>query len=240
MRYIINGCTDPWFNMALDEWCLMNAPAGETLCYLWRNAPSVIIGFNQDARAEVNLDFLQEKGILLARRVTGGGAVYHDLQNLNYSFIRPLPPSDRIDEHPAEVLMIADALRSFGVDAQVSGRNDIFVDGHKISGYARRVWRDRELIHGTLMWDVDLDTLTRALDTPESKLHRKGVASVRSRVTNLKDLLPRFSTVLELRDALYKALGSPGATTLTEAQLAEVRAIRDSKFASPDWIYGRL
>ena len=155
--------------------------------YLWRNSPSVIIGISQNQYAEVNLGYLKEHGINLVRRSTGGGAVYHDLQNLNYSFVGPLSllGTTAEGEHPSAVVMMAKALSEFGVNAEVSGRNDIFVDGHKVSGYAKRVWKDRTIVHGTLMYDVDIETLTAALDTPDSKLHRKGVASVRSRSRTL-------------------------------------------------------
>lgn len=199
MRFVSNPSTDPYHNMAFDDWCLRNLPADEVIFCLWRNRPSVIIGYNQDARTEVNLDYISSRGIDLVRRSTGGGAVYHDLQNLNYSFYGPVGKMDgRITSS------VAQALKSMGVPAEVGGRNDIFVDGLKVSGYAKRIWKNRVLIHGTLMYDVDIDTLTQALDTPESKLHRKGVASVRSRVGNLKPLLPQFASVEELQAALQE------------------------------------
>ena len=222
--------------MAFDEWCLQNGPDGEVVFYLWRNSPSVIIGITQDPQTEVNLGFLRERGILLVRRSTGGGAVYHDLQNLNYSFVGP---QDKMDGGVVQI--IADSLRSLGVDAEVSGRNDIFVGAHKVSGYAKRVWKNRAIIHGTLMWDVDIDTLTRVLDTPESKLHRKGVASVRSRVRNLKDLLPQFSSVMELRDSLQGIIAGGGIQVpLPDSCEAEVGRICLSRYSAPQWINGRF
>ena len=119
---------------------------------------------------EVNLDYLKANGIKLARRVTGGGAVYHDLQNLNYSFVGPIG-----SVHPS---LFVEALNKIGLNAALSGRNDIFVDGRKISGYARRIWKTRELVHGTLMYDVDIDTLTEALNVPErSKLPKRSMFS---------------------------------------------------------------
>ena len=169
MKYLLNNSTDPYFNMALDEFCLENIVADEPYFYLWRNRPSVIIGLNQNAYSEVNLPYLEEHGITLARRVTGGGAVYHDLQNMNYTIV---------GRHPSPLPMV-DALRKLGVPAELTGRNDIFVEGRKVSGYARRVSKNQEIIHGTLMYDVDLETLTRVLDTPGSKLQAKGIASVK-------------------------------------------------------------
>lgn len=231
MRFLTNPSTDPWYNMSFDEYCLERYSPDDSYFYLWRNRPSVIIGLNQNAYSEVNLGFLRERGILLARRVTGGGAVYHDLQNLNYSFVGrgELTPQPMVD-----------ALRRLGVDAELTGRNDIYVGGRKVSGYARRVWHDRQIIHGTLMYDVDLDTLTRALDVPGSKLSAKGIASVRSRVANLKEFLPRTASVEELQRALQEILaGGDGELPFDEVRRTEVQRIADGKFATWEWIYGR-
>ena len=141
MKYLQNNSTDPHFNMAFDEFCLEHLKADEPVFYLWQNRPSVIIGLNQSAYAEVNLPYLQEKGIVLARRVTGGGAVYHDLQNLNYTITGRI--CDLETDYPAYVETMARALRSLGVPAELSGRNDILVDGRKCSGYAKRMSKDR-------------------------------------------------------------------------------------------------
>lgn len=237
MRFICDNSTDPYYNMALDEWCLLNHSGEELWCRLWQNAPSVIIGITQNPATEVNLKFLEDNGILLVRRSTGGGAVYHDLGNLNYSFFGPVDAMDTgIVENMAQVL------RSLGADAEVSGRNDIFVGQQKVSGYAKRIWKDRAIIHGTLMYNVDIDTLTRVLDTPESKLHHKGVASVRSRVGNLGEMLPQFPDVLSFRDAVEAALRREGDRNcaLSDEEKAQVIEIRDSKYATAEWIRGRF
>ena len=230
MKYLLNSSTDPYFNMALDEFCLENIVMEEPYFYLWRNRPSVIIGLNQNAWSEVNLDYLRDNGITLARRVTGGGAVYHDLQNLNYTIVGlSLTPQP-----------IIDALLRLGVPAELSGRNDIFVEGRKVSGYARRVSGCQEIIHGTLMYDVDLETLTHVLDTPESKLQAKGIGSVRSRVANLNEYLPGVPTLNSLQTTLQEILaGGDGEIKLTECQLSEVRRMAEEKFATWDFIYGR-
>lgn len=229
MKYLINESTDPYFNMAFDEYCLEQYPSDAPFFYLWRNAPSVIIGLNQNACAEVNIGYLENNGIKLARRVTGGGAVYHDLQNMNYTIIgRNVTPAPFVE-----------ALRSLGVPAELSGRNDIFVDGRKVSGYARRVSKDREIVHGTMMYDVDIDTLIKALDVPGSKLSSKGVSSVRSRVSNLKDYLPQFTSLDEVQAAISEAM-SDGDQVLEfgEDRIAEVERIAREKFSTWDWIYG--
>ena len=229
MKYLINNSTDPYFNLAFDEYCLENIPSEEPYFFLWRNRPAVIIGLNQNAYSEVNLDYLNSHGITLARRVTGGGAVYHDLQNMNYTII---------GRNPSPQPMV-DALRSLGVPAELTGRNDIFVEGRKVSGYARRVSHDQEIIHGTLMYDVDLDTLTHVLDTPGSKMQAKGIASVKSRVANLKEYLPQFKSLDELQGALQEILSAgDGQMPLSAEQVAEVRRQADEKFSTWDFIYG--
>ena len=245
MRYLLNNSTDPYFNMALDEFCLENIVLDEPYFYLWRNRPSVIIGLNQNAYSEVNLGYLNANGITLARRVTGGGAVYHDLQNLNYTIVGWQAANDTAAlyaSHPAITgpAVIVEALRQLGVPAELTGRNDIFVEGKKVSGYARRVSKRQEIIHGTLMYDVDIDTLTQVLDTPESKLNAKGIGSVKSRVANLKDFLPGFKSLDEVQATLQDILANGDChMELTESQINEVRTMAETKFSTWDFIYGR-
>ena len=236
MRYLINNSTDPYFNLAFDEYCLENIHSEEPYFFLWRNRPAVIIGLNQNAYGEVNLEYLNANGITLARRVTGGGAVYHDLQNMNYTII---------GRNPSPQPMV-DALRQLGVPAELTGRNDIFVEGRKVSGYARRVAGNQEIIHGTLMYDVDLDTLQHVLDTPASKMKAKGISSVRSHVANLKEYLPQFKSLDELQAKLSEILSGGDGPLLAQGCgypsqdeiNAEVRRIAAEKFATWEFIYG--
>ncbi len=230
MRFVTNPSTDPWYNMSFDEYCLEQHLSDDNFFCLWRNRPSVIIGLNQNAYSEVNLAYLEGHGICLARRVTGGGAVYHDLQNLNYTLVgRDVTPRP-----------VVEALRRLGVPAEQGGRNDIFVEGRKVSGYARRLSGGRQMIHGTLMYDVDLETLARALDVPGSKLAVRGVASVRSHVANVKDYLPQFRSLDELQAALQEILAAGDAEIpLGPEQRAAVQRLSDGKFSTWDWIYGQ-
>lgn len=250
MKYLTNLSTDPHWNMAFDEFILEQFPLDEPVFYLWQNRPAVIIGFNQNAYAEVNLDYLAQKGIVLARRVTGGGAVYHDLNNLNYTIVGRSRDLDR--DYPEYLHYVVNALRQLGVDAEQSGRNDILVDGRKCSGYAKRVWKNRLMVHGTLMFDVDLAELTAALAVPGSKLSAAGVASVRSRVANLKDYLPGIESIDELKAALQRELteSSPkgwreeprvagNEIYLTDKQLQQINELADTKFRTWEWNYGR-
>ena len=234
MKSLLNSSIDPHWNMAFDEFTLESLPVDEPVFYLWQNAPSVIIGLNQSAYAEVNLPFLEEKGIVLARRVTGGGAVYHDLGNLNYSIVGPISTMEN-----AYGLM-ADALRRLGLPAERSGRNDILVEGRKCSGYAKRLCRNRMMVHGTLMWDINLEDLTQALAVPGSKLEAAGVASVRSRVANLRSYLPAFPDIRAFQDALQEMLSAgDGTIGLSPSQLEAVGKMADEKFRTWEWNFGR-
>ena len=232
MKYVINRCTDPHWNMAHDEF-LLDGLREQVFC-LWQNRPSVIIGLNQSPYAEVDLKYLESRGIVLARRVTGGGAVYNDLGNLNYSIAGPASQMENLYG------LMAETLRSLGVAAERSGRNDILVEGRKCSGYAKRLNKDRMIIHGTLMWDVNLDTLTKALSVPGSKLQAAGIASVRSRVANLKEYLPQFSDIKAFQGALQEKLadGSP-EILLTQEQISSINQMADSKFSTWEWNFGR-
>ena len=234
MKSLLNSSIDPHWNMAFDEFTLESLPVDEPVFYLWQNAPSVIIGLNQSAYAEVNLPFLEEKGIVLARRVTGGGAVYHDLGNLNYSIVGPISTMENAYG------IVADALRRLGLPAERSGRNDILVDGRKCSGYAKRLYGTRMMIHGTLMWDINLEDLTQALAVPGSKLEAAGVASVRSRVANLRSYLPAFLDIRAFQDALQEILSAgDGTIGLSHSQLEAVGKMADEKFRTWQWNFGR-
>ena len=254
---LLNNSLDPFFNMAFDSYVLENTDFEGF--YLWQNKPSVIVGLNQSVYAEVNLPFIRERGIELVRRVSGGGAVYHDLGNVNYTFVG-------YEDGPQRV---AKALRDMGVPAELTGRNDIMVAGRKCSGYAKRLAAGRIMVHGTLMFDVNLEDLMNALAVPGSKLSAAGIQSVRSKVANLKEYLP-FSTVEEFIGTLGGLLietsgtepeGDDGKTEpegdremtvpegdrgkmglkgdeLSAEQIAEIEAIATKQFRSWDWVYG--
>jgi len=242
MRFLTNNSTDPHYNMSFDEYCLEQLSLDDPVFYLWQNRPSVIVGLSQSVYSEVNLQYLEQKNITLARRVTGGGAVYHDLQNLNYTIVGKSADLDK--DYPDYLHHMINALTSLGVPATLSGRNDIMVDGRKCSGYAKRVYKDRLMIHGTLMFDVDIDELTKALAAPGSKLSASGVASVRSRVANLKDYLPQYRNITELKDALREILsrnssgGHDLEVILPEDATRKIQALSDEKFSTWQWNFG--
>ena len=240
MRYLKNPSTNPYYNMAFDEYCLESLPIDEPVFYLWQNKPAVIVGYNQEVNTEVNLDYLKEKGIDLVRRVTGGGAVYHDLENLNYTIVGRSEDLER--DYPEYAALMMKALQALGVPATLSGRNDILVDGKKVSGFAKRVCKNRLMVHGTLMYNVDVDVLTHVLNPSTTKLQSKGIASVRSRVTNLCNYLPELSDIQAFKNRLEEILSnnySDAEYKLSETDLAHIQQLTDEKFATWEWNYGR-
>ena len=240
MRYLKNPSTNPYYNMAFDEYCLESLPIDEPVFFLWQNRPAVIVGYNQEVNTEVNLDYLKEKGIDLVRRVTGGGAVYHDLENLNYTIVGRSEDLER--DYPEYAALMMKALQALGVPATLSGRNDILVEGKKVSGFAKRVCKDRLMVHGTLMYNVDVDVLTHVLNPSTTKLQSKGIASVRSRVTNLCNYLPELSDIQAFKNRLEAILSnnySDAEYKLSETDLAHIQQLTDEKFATWEWNYGR-
>ena len=240
MRYLKNPSTNPYYNMAFDEYCLESLSIDEPVFYLWQNRPAVIVGFNQEVNTEVNLDYLKENGIDLVRRVTGGGAVYHDLENLNYTIVGRSEDLER--DYPEYASIMAKALQTLGVPATLSGRNDILVEGRKVSGFAKRVCKNRLMVHGTLMYNVDVDVLTHVLNPSTTKLQSKGIASVRSRVANLCDYLPEIPDIQTFSQRLEEILSNNYTDTeyqLTETDLANIQRLTDKKFATWEWNYGR-
>ena len=240
MRYLKNPSTNPYYNMAFDEYCLESLPIDEPVFFLWQNKPAVIVGYNQEVNTEVNLDYLKEKGIDLVRRVTGGGAVYHDLENLNYTIVGRSEDLER--DYPEYAALMMKALQALGVPATLSGRNDILVDGKKVSGFAKRVCKNRLMVHGTLMYNVDVNVLTHVLNPSTTKLQSKGIASVRSRVTNLCNYLPELSDIQAFKNRLEEILSnnySDAEYKLSETDLAHIQQLTDEKFATWEWNYGR-
>ena len=239
MKYIKNPSTNPYYNMAFDEYCLESLPIDEPVFFLWQNRPAVIVGYNQEVNTEVNIDYLKEKGIDLVRRVTGGGAVYHDLGNLNYTIVGRSEDLER--DYPEYASIMMKALQALGVPATLSGRNDILVEGKKVSGFAKRVCKNRLMVHGTLMYNVDVDVLTHVLNPSTTKLQSKGIASVRSRVANLCDYLPELSDIQTFKNRLEEILSNHYADTeypLSEADLGNIQRLADEKFNTWEWNYG--
>ena len=239
MYYYETHCTDPCFNLSFEEYLLENKREGDILM-LWQNANTVVVGLNQNTAQEINSAFVQEHGITVVRRSTGGGAVYHDMGNLNYSFITDLADAENMSiarfSKP-----VCDALAELGVNAEVSGRNDILVNGKKVSGVAQRIYKGRILHHGTLLFKTDPAMLSGALNVDPTKFSSKSSKSVRTRVGNIKDYLSDDMSMAEFWTLLrVKLCGDDAcACTLTDDELAEVSRNAEEKYRSWDWNYGR-
>lgn len=240
MRYLLNPSVNPYFNLALDEYAMKNIDEKEDFFFLWQNEPSIIIGKNQTTLEEINPTFVEERGIHVARRVSGGGAVYHDLGNLNFTFIISVDNLSRVNFFKY-VQPVVEALATLGVKAEVSGRNDILIDGKKISGNAQRISSGRLMHHGTLLFDENLDDLVAALNVNPDKISSKGSKSVRSRVTNIREHLPADMDIRQFWDALQYYLSDKGRDSeivLSPQQKAAVQKEADERFSTWEWIYG--
>ena len=237
ITYIESTQNDPYWNLALEEYLLMHCKESECILYLWQNARTIVVGRNQNVWKECKAAELERDGGHVVRRLSGGGAVYHDLGNLNFTFVARKEQYD-LDR---QLEVILRAVQKLGVPAERSGRNDILTDGGKISGNAYYEIDGRCYHHGTLMVDVDLNELTRYLTVSKEKLKSKGVDSVRSRVRNLSDYVPDL-TVGCLKTVLKKSFEDVYGHTAQERKKAdlnqeELEALH-RKFCSWEWIYG--
>jgi len=241
MIYIENICTHPAYNLAFEEYVFTEVCGREPILLLWQNEPSVIVGKFQNTIEEINYDYIREHGVHVIRRNTGGGAVYHDLGNLNYSFIIP-DAGSKID-FGTFTIPIVKALRSCGINAEQTGRNDILADGRKFSGNAQQFSRGRLLHHGTLMFDVDTEAVAAALQVKQGKFRSKATKSVRSRVTNLKPLLQEADmTVADFKQLLLDWFDQEydlRRVELTPSQMKAIRRLRKEKYDTEAWNFGR-
>ncbi|MEG9429859.1 MAG: lipoate--protein ligase [Christensenellaceae bacterium] len=233
--FLTNDFTDPYFNLASEEYLLKHRK--EYFIYLWINAPAVIVGVNQNTVQEVNLDYTTSHGIKVVRRQTGGGAVYHDLNNLCYTVIAPF--RENVDNYRRFTAPVIEYLNTLGVKAEFSGRNDIVIDGKKISGNAQTVFSGRIMHHGTLLFDTDMTALTFALKPNKLKTESKGIKSVRARVTNIKQYLPDM-TVEEFKNGLKEYFKKTCEEyVLTENDIAEIDKLVRDKYSLYEWNIGR-
>ena len=244
MLFVDNaGVTDAHLNLALEEHVLRNRMGDDDLLLFYVNAPAIIIGRNQNTAEEINSDVVAEKDIRVVRRVSGGGAVYHDLGNLNFSFMTR-DVHNRFNRYDRFNGPVVDVLRELGVPAEIGGRNDIIADGRKISGNAQFATPDRMLSHGTLLLDSNLDDVTAALRPKPGKVESKGVKSVRSRVANISEFLAAPIDVAELRERILERIFGTRdreklpLLALDERDWSAARELMGRKYGTMAWNYG--
>ncbi|TWT00063.1 lipoate--protein ligase [Planomicrobium sp. CPCC 101079] len=244
MYFVDNkGITDPRINLAIEEY-LLNTMDVEKDSFLlfYINEPSIIIGKNQNTAEEINTDYVDSNGIHVVRRLSGGGAVYHDLGNLNYSFITT-DDGNSFRNFRKFTEPVVKALQKLGVNAELSGRNDLMVEGRKISGNAQFSTRGRMFSHGTLMFDTEIEAVVSALNVSKEKIESKGIKSIRSRVANISEFLKEPMTVTEFRSAILHSLFEGEENVkyweLTEEDWDNIRALSKKRYGNWDWNYGK-
>lgn len=238
MRYIYNPSTDPAFNLAAEE--LFITRSDDDIFMLWRNKPAVIVGRNQNTLAEIDEEFIQKRNIPVVRRLSGGGAVFHDLGNINFTFITSGNPSDGLD-FERFTLPIQRALDAMGVECEFSGRNDLLIKGKKFSGNAQHFHGGRVLHHGTLLFSSDMTDLSGALRVDPEKYRDKAVKSIRSRVTNISSHLPIPMEVTDFIKALMRFVSdgvSPDTMALTETETTGIDRLADKRYRTWEWNFG--
>ncbi len=239
-RIIHTKALDPWWNLAVEEYLVDTVKPGQCILYLWQNENTVVIGRNQNPWRECRTQELELEGGKLARRLSGGGAVFHDIGNINFTFIA----SKEIYNQDKQLDVILNAVRSFGIDAQRSGRNDIIADGRKFSGNAFCFRKNGSYHHGTILVSADFDKLSKYLRVSEEKMRSKGVQSVQSRVVNLSELSQGLSIekMVEALIASFRLLYDSAAPV--EDCVVEGKDGREaleelySKHSSWAWRYG--
>lgn len=242
MKYIVNTSHNPAYNVALEAYAFRELMDEDELFILWINEPAIIIGKHQNTIEEINKEYTDAHGIHVVRRLSGGGAVYHDLNNLNYTII-----SNKSDEGAFDFKTfsqpVIETLADLGVKAEFTGRNDLEIDGKKFCGNAQAYYKGRMMHHGCLLFDVDMTVLGNALKVSKDKIESKGVKSVRARVTNILDQLPEKITVQEFSDKILDKMKEtyPDMTeyVLSDAELAKIQASADQQFGTWDWTYGK-
>ena len=238
--YIESSSTDPSFNLALEQYVFDCMDRAHSYFMLWQNHNSVIVGKHQNTIAEINSAFVNANNISVVRRLSGGGAVYHDLGNLNFTFITGAGSDNSID-FSGFCEPVQKALVSLGVPAVLSGRNDITVDGKKVSGNAQYVKQSRVMHHGTLLYDSNLDVLSQVLNAKGDKIESKGIKSVRSRVTNIRPYMKNDMSVNDFMTALKNHLFNVFNLTeyiISDSEIKEIEKIKKETYSRWSWNYG--
>ena len=237
MIFIYNKSLDPFFNMAAEEYLVKNSQ--DEIFMLWQNDNTIVIGRNQNTLSEINYDYVKENNINVVRRMSGGGAVFHDMGNINFTFI--FNSDNDFSNYEKFTRPIISFLRTLGVEASLSGRNDLLIGDKKISGNAQYMHKNRILHHGTLLYSAASDKLTSALKVSEDKIKSKGIKSVKSRITNISEHLdspmPAEEFIKELA-AFMKAEGNISCEYDLSKDKTAIEKLRNEKYATWDWNFG--
>ena len=245
MLFVDNkGINNPQINLAIEEYILTHLNINESYLLFYINEPSVIIGRNQNTIEEIDTQYVEENGVKVVRRMSGGGAVYHDLGNLNYSFITKDEGNSLQDNFKKFTGPVIQALRKLGANAELMGRNDIEIDGRKVSGTAQYATSGRMYTHGTLMLNSNLDNVGKALKPKKEKIESKGVKSVRARVGNISEFIKEPMTVAEFRQFILKSVfeeegGEIKEYVLTDADWEKINELSKNKYQTWEWNYGK-
>jgi len=242
MIYIRNDDNRPQFNLALEQYAFDNLTQFDEIFLLWINEPTIVVGKNQNTIEEINLDYVKENNINVVRRLSGGGAVYHDLGNLNYTIISEKGNRQASFNFAAFTRPVIEVLEKLGVKAEFTGRNDLTIDGKKFCGNAQYMKKNRILHHGAILFDTDLNVLTKALKVPKDKIESKGVKSVRSRVTNIKDYLKYDITIEDFKQLLLDHMIETNKNLqeyrLTDEDYRKINKIMEERYATWEWNFG--
>ncbi|WP_163537117.1 lipoate--protein ligase [Gracilibacillus sp. YIM 98692] len=245
MKFIDNkGITDPHINLAIEEYVLSKFGESDTYLLFYINEPSIIIGKNQNTIEEINTDYVEEHGIHVVRRLSGGGAVYHDQGNLNFSFITK-DDGDSFHNFAKFTEPVVEALKALGVPAELKGRNDLVADGRKISGNAQFTTRGRMFSHGTLMYDSEIEHVVKSLNVKTEKIQSKGIKSIRSRVANISEFMDEKLPMAELKNHILKHIFEVEDVQdvpryeLTEEDCANIHELSKERYQKWEWNYGK-
>lgn len=242
MLFIDNkGITDPRINLAIEEYALKNLDINETYLLFYINEPSIIIGKNQNTIEEINTEYVEGNGIHVVRRLSGGGAVYHDLGNLNFSFITK-DDGESFHNFRKFTEPVVHALQKLGVNAELSGRNDLTAEGRKISGNAQFSTKGKMFSHGTLLFDSEIDSVVSALKVKKDKIESKGIKSIRSRVANISEFLSEKLTIEEFRLLLLQNIFGGEEIEeykLTDEDWEKIHQLSKERYQNWDWNYGK-